>query len=72
MTLFIFQDLDVSDISNDVDFNTKGPFDVYIGNRELMLKHNVDVSVDAEKVLQEHEEKGRTGVYVSVNGEICT
>ena len=67
-TRLFFEDLDMEDISSDVEFDTQGPFNVYIGNRELMLKHSIEIPDDADQLLTEHEEKGRTGIFIAING----
>ena len=53
-----------------MDFDTKGPFDVYIGNRELMNKQKIEIPSDADQVVRDHEVKGETGVFVAINGKI--
>ena len=71
-----FSDLNVDDINENLELNTKGPFDVYIGNRELMKKQNIEIAPDADQQVRELEEKGKTGVFVAVNGnnsfDLCT
>ncbi|XP_065058304.1 copper-transporting ATPase 1-like isoform X1 [Rhopilema esculentum] len=66
----ILTDLNVDDINENSELNTKGPFDVYIGNRELMKKQNIEIAPDADQQIRELEEKGKTGVFVAVNGEL--
>lgn len=65
-------DYDVAEIARDVNFNTKGPFDVFIGNRELMKKQNIEIPNDAEEITREHETRGETGVFVAINGKIIS
>ena len=69
-SLFHISDLNFDEIASDVNFDTRGPFDVYIGNRELMSKQNIMIPHDVDQMLREQEEKGKTGVFVAVNGEI--
>ena len=49
-------------------YNPDGPFDIIIGNRELMDRHGITVTEVVDQSIREHEEKGRTGVLVAVNG----
>ena len=62
-------DLNAYEIARDLNFDTKGPFDVFIGNRELMKKQNIDIPRDADQMVSEHETKGETGIFVAVNGK---
>ena len=68
--MFPISDLNFDEIASDVNFDTRGPFDVYIGNRELMNKQTIIIPHDVDQMLREQEEKGKTGVFVTVNGEI--
>lgn len=69
-SLFLVSDLNFDEIASDINFDTRGPFDVYIGNRELMNKQTIIIPHDVDQMLKEQEEKGKTGVFVAVNGEI--
>ncbi|KAJ9173594.1 hypothetical protein P3X46_016711 [Hevea brasiliensis] len=44
--------------------------EIIIGNRSLMLDHNIAIPVDAEEMLAETEEMAQTGILISVDGEI--
>ena len=63
-------DLNTYEIARDLNFDTKGPFDVFIGNRELMKKQKIDIPGDADQVVCEHEIKGETGIFVAINGKV--
>jgi len=66
----LITDLNAYEIARDLNFDTKGPFDVLIGNRELMKKQKVDIPDDADRVVCEHEIKGETGIFVAINGNL--
>ncbi|KAJ9173593.1 hypothetical protein P3X46_016710 [Hevea brasiliensis] len=44
--------------------------EIIVGNRSLMLDHNIAIPVDAEEMLAETEEMAQTGILISVDGEI--
>ena len=67
--LFMHSDLDTYEIARDLEFDTKGPFDLFIGNRELMKKQKIDIPYDADQIAGERESKGETGIFVAVNGK---
>lgn len=45
--------------------------EIMVGNKKLMLDHNIAVSVAAEEILAEAESLAQTGILISVDGEIA-
>jgi Cu+-exporting ATPase len=43
---------------------------IMVGNKKLMLDHNIVISVEAEEILAEAENKAQTGILVSLDGEV--
>lgn len=44
--------------------------EIIVGNKKLMLDHNIAISVEAEEVLAEAETMAQTGIVVSLDGEV--
>jgi len=44
--------------------------EIMVGNKKLMLDHNIAISVEAEEILAEAENMAQTGILVSLDGEI--
>ncbi|MQL97850.1 hypothetical protein Taro_030548 [Colocasia esculenta] len=44
--------------------------DVLVGNRRLMLDSKIPISTEAEEILKKTEQMARTGILVSVSGEL--
>ncbi|XP_071726419.1 probable copper-transporting ATPase HMA5 [Rutidosis leptorrhynchoides] len=44
--------------------------EVIVGNKSLMLKKNIGISVDAEEILTEIEEMAQTGILVCIDGQL--
>ncbi|KAK0586396.1 hypothetical protein LWI29_006270 [Acer saccharum] len=44
--------------------------EIMIGNKSLMLNHNIAIPIDAEEMLTETEEMAQTGILVSIDGEL--
>lgn len=45
--------------------------EIIVGNKSLMLEHNIAIPLDAEDVLSEAEGLAQTGILVSIDGEIA-
>ncbi|EXB37369.1 Putative copper-transporting ATPase 3 [Morus notabilis] len=45
--------------------------EIIVGNKSLMLEHNIAIPLDAEDVLSEAEGLAQTGILVSIHGEIA-
>ncbi|CAJ2650641.1 unnamed protein product [Trifolium pratense] len=43
---------------------------IMVGNKKLMLDHNIVISVEAEEILAEAESMAQTGILVSLDGEV--
>ncbi|XP_014651986.1 PREDICTED: copper-transporting ATPase 1 isoform X2 [Ceratotherium simum simum] len=46
-------------------------YKVLIGNREWMIRNGLLINNDVDESMNEHERKGRTGVLVAVDDELC-
>lgn len=44
--------------------------EIIVGNKSLMLKKNIDISIDAEEMLTEIEGLAQTGILVSIDGQL--
>ncbi|KAK0587110.1 hypothetical protein LWI29_017434 [Acer saccharum] len=44
--------------------------EIMVGNKSLMLDHNIAITIDAEEMLTETEEMAQTGILVSIDGEL--
>ncbi|KAL5747460.1 hypothetical protein ACOSP7_024462 [Xanthoceras sorbifolium] len=44
--------------------------EVIVGNKSLMLEHNIDIPIDAEEMLTETEGMAQTGILVSIDGKL--
>ncbi|XP_034894647.1 probable copper-transporting ATPase HMA5 [Populus alba] len=44
--------------------------EVIVGNKSLMLEHNIPISIDAEEMLAETEGMAQTGILVSIDREM--
>ncbi|XP_024986434.1 probable copper-transporting ATPase HMA5 [Cynara cardunculus var. scolymus] len=44
--------------------------EIIVGNKSLMLKKKIDISIDAEEMLTEIEGLARTGILVSIDGKL--
>ncbi|KAK0588337.1 hypothetical protein LWI29_038330 [Acer saccharum] len=44
--------------------------EIMVGNKSLMLDHNIAIPIDAEEMLTETEEMAQTGILVSIDGEL--
>ncbi|XP_011029249.1 PREDICTED: probable copper-transporting ATPase HMA5 [Populus euphratica] len=44
--------------------------EVVVGNKSLMLEHNIPISIDAEEMLAETEGMAQTGILVSIDSEV--
>ncbi|KAL5816548.1 hypothetical protein ACOSQ3_024926 [Xanthoceras sorbifolium] len=44
--------------------------EVIVGNKSLMLDHNIDIPIDAEEMLTETEGMAQTGILVSIDGKL--
>ncbi|XP_076888999.1 putative copper-transporting ATPase HMA5 [Bidens hawaiensis] len=44
--------------------------EIIVGNRSLMLKKNIGISIDAEDILAEIEEMAQTGILVCIDGQL--
>ncbi|PIN19972.1 Cation transport ATPase [Handroanthus impetiginosus] len=44
--------------------------EVLVGNKSLMVNHNISISLDAEEVLAETESMAQTGILVSIGREL--
>lgn len=44
--------------------------EIIVGNRSLMLDHNIAIPVDAEETLAETEEMAQTGILISIDREV--
>ncbi|CAK7335519.1 unnamed protein product [Dovyalis caffra] len=44
--------------------------EVMVGNKSLMLEHNIPISIDAEEMLAEAEGMAQTGILVSIDREL--
>lgn len=44
--------------------------EIMVGNKKLMLDHNIAISLEAEEILAEAENMAQTGILVSLDGEI--
>lgn len=44
--------------------------EIMVGNKKLMLDHNIAISVEAEEILAEAENMAQTGILASLDGEI--
>ncbi|OAY59824.1 probable copper-transporting ATPase HMA5 [Manihot esculenta] len=44
--------------------------EIIVGNRSLMLDHNIAIPVDAEEMLAETEEMAQTGILISIDREV--
>ncbi|KAL9369329.1 hypothetical protein Peur_040528 [Populus x canadensis] len=44
--------------------------EVIVGNKSLMLEHNIPISIDAEEMLAETEGMAQTGILVSIDREV--
>lgn len=45
--------------------------DILVGNKKMMLDHNITISADAEEILAEAESLAQTGILVSMDGEVA-
>ncbi|XP_052725185.1 probable copper-transporting ATPase HMA5 isoform X2 [Vigna angularis] len=45
--------------------------DILVGNKKMMLDHNITISADAEEILAEAESLAQTGILVSLDGEVA-
>ncbi|XP_030501095.2 probable copper-transporting ATPase HMA5 [Cannabis sativa] len=45
--------------------------EIIVGNKMLMLNHNIAIPVDAEDALAEAEGSAQTGILVSIDGEVA-
>jgi len=45
--------------------------EIMVGNKKMMLDHNIAISTDAEEVLAEAESLAQTGILVSLDGEVA-
>lgn len=44
--------------------------EIIVGNKSLMLDHNISIPLDAEEMLTETEAMAQTGILVSIDGEL--
>ncbi|KAI3822206.1 hypothetical protein L1987_09792 [Smallanthus sonchifolius] len=44
--------------------------EIIVGNKSLMLKKSIGISIDAEEILTEVEELAQTGILVSIDGQL--
>ena len=44
--------------------------EIIVGNRSLMINHNISVPIDAEEMLAETEEMAQTGILVAIDQEV--
>ncbi|XP_059643628.1 probable copper-transporting ATPase HMA5 [Cornus florida] len=44
--------------------------EILVGNKSLMLNHNIAIPIDAEEMLAETEELAQTGILVAIDGEL--
>ncbi|XP_007040200.2 PREDICTED: probable copper-transporting ATPase HMA5 [Theobroma cacao] len=44
--------------------------EIIVGNKSLMLDHNIAIPADAEDMLTETEGMAQTGIFVSIDGEV--
>ncbi|GAV57944.1 E1-E2_ATPase domain-containing protein/HMA domain-containing protein/Hydrolase domain-containing protein [Cephalotus follicularis] len=56
-------------IGNGVKANVRNK-EIIVGNKSLMLDHNISIPIDAEEMLMEIEEMAQTGILVSIDGEV--
>jgi Cu+-exporting ATPase len=45
--------------------------EIMVGNKNLMLEHNIAIPVDAEEIVAEAEGMAQTGILVSIDGEVA-
>nr|AYW01701.1 HMA5 protein [Morus alba] len=45
--------------------------EIIVGNKSLMLEHNLAIPVEAEEALEEAEGMAQTGIVVSIDGEVA-
>ncbi|KAJ4823220.1 hypothetical protein Tsubulata_004478, partial [Turnera subulata] len=45
--------------------------EIMVGNKSLMLDHNISIPVDAEEILAEAEAMAQTGILVSIDREVA-
>jgi len=45
--------------------------EILVGNKKMMLDHNITISADAEEILAEAESLAQTGILVSLDGEVA-
>lgn len=45
--------------------------EIMVGNRNLMLDHNIAIPEDAEEIVAEAEGMAQTGILVSIDGEVA-
>lgn len=45
--------------------------EILVGNKSLMVAHNVAIPIVAEETLAEAEKMAQTGILVSINGEVA-
>lgn len=45
--------------------------EIIVGNKNLMLDHNIAIPVDAEEILAEAEGMAQTGILVSIDGQVA-
>ena len=46
------------------------PYEVLIGNREWMHRNGLEVTMEMETVMSEHENQGQTAVLCSIDGKV--
>ncbi|KAF5772392.1 putative P-type Cu(2+) transporter [Helianthus annuus] len=44
--------------------------EIIVGNKSLILKKNINISIDAEEILTEIEELAQTGILVCIDGQL--
>ncbi|XP_059645625.1 probable copper-transporting ATPase HMA5 [Cornus florida] len=44
--------------------------EILVGNKSMMLNHNIAIPIDAEEMLAETEESAQTGILVAIDGEL--
>nr|GFA83730.1 probable copper-transporting ATPase HMA5 [Tanacetum cinerariifolium] len=45
--------------------------EIIVGNKSLMLKKNIGISIDAEEILKEIEDLAQTGILVCIDGQLA-
>jgi len=45
--------------------------EIMVGNKKMMLDHNIAISAEAEETLAEAESLAQTGILVSLDGEVA-